>query len=347
MADIKTRESLRSIKTVNKAKRLAEKLRRGAYEAKYRADEMQNTAYEDETKYAGDKTEYYAKRIGQKTVNRSTDLVRRGMNAGTRKLRKRIQEHPSAAKSVKTAKKQIKNTQKAAKRAAEASKKMAQATARAAKVAAQAVVKAVKAIAAGAKALVSAIAAGGWVAVLIIVIVCIIALVCAAVFGWLIPNDDDYSLRTAIYTVQSGYNESLEDIKSKSTYDELEIVGEPKWRDIVCTFAVLTNLNPENSDDLMSVDPDDVDRLRNIFWNMVDVGAVVNTETKERITYVTENGMTREVRETVEVKVLYIKVHCKSAFEMKEHYSMNKKQKELLDKLMSPDFDVLWSGFNI
>lgn len=70
-------------------------------------------------------------------------------------------------------------------------KKAAVATAKFVKVAVKAIVAATKAVIAGVKALIAAIAAGGWVAVLVIVIVVVIAAIIGSVYAIFAPASDD------------------------------------------------------------------------------------------------------------------------------------------------------------
>ena len=68
----------------------------------------------------------------------------------------------------------------------QAAKATAKATATAVKAAVKATIAAVKAIIAGTKALIAAIAAGGWIAVVVIIIICLIGLLVGSVFGILL-----------------------------------------------------------------------------------------------------------------------------------------------------------------
>lgn len=95
-----------------------------------------------------------------------------------------------STQGIKTAQRTAKATQQTAKAAAKATQKAAQAakaTAKSAATGAKAAVKAtaaaVKATIAAVKGLISAIAAGGWVAVLIILLICLIAMVSGSCFG--------------------------------------------------------------------------------------------------------------------------------------------------------------------
>ena len=107
----------------------------------------------------------------------------------------------TAQKTVKTAERTAKTTVKTAQRTAKAAQKTAQATVKAsqravqaaraaaktavvtAKAIAKAIALAVKAIIAGTKALIAAIAAGGWVAVVVIIVICLIGMLLGSVFG--------------------------------------------------------------------------------------------------------------------------------------------------------------------
>lgn len=93
-------------------------------------------------------------------------------------------------KSIKTAERVAKNSQKVAKesvkatqRAIKITKHAAKVTAKAVKTTVQATIKSIKAIIAGVKALISAIIAGGWIAVVIILVIVLIAGFVAAIFN--------------------------------------------------------------------------------------------------------------------------------------------------------------------
>lgn len=93
-------------------------------------------------------------------------------------------------KTIKTAERTIKTGQKVAKETVKTSQRMikqakiiAKQTIKGAKVVAKAVVHTVKAVIAATKALISAIIAGGWVAVVIIIVMCIVGAVFASIFG--------------------------------------------------------------------------------------------------------------------------------------------------------------------
>lgn len=137
----------------------------------------------------------------------------------------------TAQKSVKTAQQSAKATAKTAKvtvkagqRAVQAAKAAAKVAVRFAKVAAKAIVAAVKAAAAAVKGIVAAIAAGGWIAVVVILLICMIGLVVGSVFGIFTPNPDKENGITIVQTVREAneeYEAQISEIKSRYDYDKI------------------------------------------------------------------------------------------------------------------------------
>lgn len=65
MPSIKTRESLRTIKTFDRAKTLGQKVKNGAGEVKEYGEELQNTRYESANEYAGNVVENTERRTAR------------------------------------------------------------------------------------------------------------------------------------------------------------------------------------------------------------------------------------------------------------------------------------------
>ena len=134
-----------------------------------------------------------------KTTARNTEKTVKASAKGTVKTTQKSVKtaHATSKAAIKTAEHTAKATKaaakasaKAAQRAAQAAKATAKATVTAVKAAVKATIAAVKAIIAGVKALVAAIAAGGWVAVVIIIVICLIALIAGSVFGIFFSGED-------------------------------------------------------------------------------------------------------------------------------------------------------------
>ena len=113
------------------------------------------------------------------TAKGSVKTAERGVKTAQATSKATIKTAEQTAKATKEA---VKASAKAAQKAAQAAKATAKATAEATKTAVRATIAAVKAIIAGTKALISALIAGGWVSVVIILIVVLLG--CAvSLFG--------------------------------------------------------------------------------------------------------------------------------------------------------------------
>ena len=212
-----------------------------------------------------------AKSTGQATVKTAKGTVKT-----TQKAVKTAQQTSKAV--IKTAEATAKATKaaaqasaKAAKAAAAAAKATAKAIVVAAKVAAKAVAAAVKAIIAAAKALVAAIAAGGWVAVVVIVVICLIAALVAC-FGIFFSSEDTGSSKTMQVVVQEinqEYQAQIDSIKASVTYDMLEMSGSMAvWPDVLSVYSVKVTTDPNNPQEAATINDEKEQLLRDIFWEM-------------------------------------------------------------------------------
>lgn len=122
-----------------------------------------------------------AKSTGQATVKTAKGTVKTAQKSAKTAQQTSKAAIMTAEATAKATKAAAQTSAKAARTTAQAAKTAAKTLAAAAKAAAKAIASVAKAIAAAVKALVAAIAAGGWVALIVIVIICLIA----AVVAWL------------------------------------------------------------------------------------------------------------------------------------------------------------------
>ena len=237
---------------------------------------------------------------------------------------------------------------------------------------ADAVMSGLKALWAVAHTQVLAIAAGGSVAVLVIVIICMIALVIGSGFGVFFaaePAGDGMSLADAITRLNGEYQDRLEEIEADHPHDRLEITSNDgsyaiAWQDVLAVFAARTS-GAENGAPVAYLDEANLERLRQIMWDMNEITWEVETQTHEVETppetetaadtaaatteedsdttddsYENEDGpATTTVTETV----LILTLHHKTAEEMREEYRFNPRQNEYLTLLSAEGAAPLWA----
>lgn len=97
MPGIKTRESLRTIKTFDRAKTLGQKVKNGAGEVKEYGEELQNTRYGSANEYAGNAVENTERRTARNVAYGAGKIG----NWGLKETRKNILKRRNRQKKFK------------------------------------------------------------------------------------------------------------------------------------------------------------------------------------------------------------------------------------------------------
>lgn len=288
-----------------------------------------------------------------KTVQKSIKTAGQAVKTPERTARTAIKTSRQAAKTteqtIKVTKKAAEAAAKAAKKSAQAAKATAKAAAQTAQAAVKATITAVKAAIAGTKALIAAIAAGGSVAVIIIIVICLIALIVGSCFGVFFSGDDTgtgMTMSTAISGINTEYTAKIDGIKASASYDKLEMRGgKAAWSDVLAVYAVKTANDPNNPTEVASMDDSKYAVLKNIFWDMHTLSSSTASKT-EKVTTETrdDSGNIIETESTVTRTYLYITVAHKSSDEIAAQYGFTDEQKVRLAELLSEENKKLWSG---
>ena len=125
--------------------------------------------------------------------------------------------------------------------------------------------------------LISAIIAGGWVSLLVIMIICMIALICWSVYGLFASanaNEGEYTMHNIITRINNEFNEKITDIKTDNPHDKLVMSGsKAEWKEVLAIYAVaynMTDLHPANPDEVqvVTLDESKEEYIRNLFWEI-------------------------------------------------------------------------------
>ncbi len=252
------------------------------------------------------------------------------------------------SRPVRRAEKEAHGAAKAADKTVQAAKTTAKEVEARAKTAGKVTSKAIKAIIASTKALVTAIAAGGWIAVMIIVIIMLISLLAGSVYGIFFSGEDSgtgLSMPMAVQEINADYNAKIEAEKASVSYDSLEVSGSrAAWKEVLAVYAVKVNTSPDSPQEVATMDNEKKHLLSNIFWDMNNISSY--TETSDTtVTVETDDGhgniLTTETTETT--TTLYITVSHKTAEEMAVQYEFTQQQKDYLADLLSDENNQLWS----
>ena len=369
-----TKENISQLKEkIQKRKAAAEQLKKQA--EKQAAQQAGQPATRWSGRQAADTVSEPAKAVRQERgAIKTLDRGKKGIKTVDRG-RKNIKQASSTAKgTIKTTSKSIKTAEKTAKasiktsqQAAKAAQRTAQATARAARAAAhaarvaartavvaakaavKATVAAVKAIIAATKALIAAIAAGGWIAVLVIIVICLIGMIIGSCFGIFFSGEDSgsgYTMQNVVQEINDDYQQQIDTTKANLSHDVLEMSGSRAvWPEVLAVYAVKTTTDPDNPQEVATIDDSKKAILTDIFWEMNQISSRTETRTETVITETDDgNGNIVETETTVTQTYLYITVSHKTAEEMAEQYGFDEEQKEQLAELLAEENRSLWSA---
>ena len=296
-----------------------------------------------------------------KTVDRSGKTIKQTAKSTGKAAAKTTQ------KTIKTAEQTVRTTIKTTQAAAKKAQKTAQATAKAAKTAAhtaratakataagikaavKATTAAVKAIIGGTKALIAAIAAGGWIAVVVIIVVCLIGLIAGSCLGIFFSGEDSgtgQTMRQAVQEINADYQSQIDTTRANVTYDKLEMSGSRAvWPEVLAVYAVKTTTDPDDSQEVATVDNGKKAILKDIFWQMNEISSRTESKTEEVITETDDgHGNIVETTTTVTRTYLYITVSHKTAEEMADHFNFTADQRQQLSELLAEENRRLWSA---
>ena len=132
---------------------------------------------------------------------------------------------------------------------------------------------AIKATIAAVKGLIAAIVAGGWVAVVIILLICLIALIVGSCFGLFFGSESTgtgTSVTQAVADLNEEYQAHIQEIETANPHDRQEITSNDgvlsvNWEDVLAVFSAKVT-GAEDGSQVASLDDAQVDELRSIMW---------------------------------------------------------------------------------
>ncbi len=294
--------------------------------------------------------------IKQSARSAGRRTIKTAEKASTKTAGKSVKTAEQTARaSIKTsqqaAKKTAEATAKSSKKAAQAAKQAAQTAARGLRAATRAAIATIKGIIAGTKALIAAIAAGGWVAVTVIVVICLVAMLAGSVFGIFFSGEstggeNPITMQTVVQEINADYDTKLQEAKDSVSYDTLEMSGSRAvWKEVLAVYAVKTNTDSENPQEVATMDDSKKGLLSNIFWEMNEISHKTETKTETVIEETDDgHGNIVETEKTETSTILYITVAHKTADEMAAQYGFNEEQKAYLAELLRDENNSLWAG---
>lgn len=367
MADIKVKDiAKKGVKTINKAVVQTERFKDNIVRTKEKAEETVSNDI-NSNEYASNKIKFATNRAFDESVNQFNKQGQKSFmktkenyqksKAKIKQLKKKIKDKrkvKSTVRNTKTAiktskevakktEKTAKETIKASKRTMQIAKETAKRTAQGVKVAIKTTISAIKAIIAGTKALVAAIVAGGWVAVIVIIVICLVALMCSSIFGIFFSSQktsaNSITMNTVVAECNQEFSDKLQSIQDSNPHDDYVLEGSmASWKDVLTVYTIKQS-NGVNQQDVMTIDDNKKNVIKQIFWDMNSLTSEVKDE------MVTEQGTNAdEMPKQVQKKVLHIKINTKTLEQMKNDYHFSPAQNKQLAELTDNKYASLWNG---
>ena len=204
-----------------------------------------------------------------------------------------------------------------------------------AKVAKEAGRKVLRAIVAAAEKLAAAIGTGGAAAVSVVVVILLVGMLFASPLGILFAGEDtgtEIKIPDAVATLNGEFTDEIYRIMEGNPYDALDMQEGMEaamlrnWRNVLAVYAVKVSTDEEHGLDVMTMDEEKLQLLREIFFNANKLEYELTTRTVdgERIT------------------TLHISVQIKDAMQMANEYGFTAQQREMLEELLKPDYDDIF-----
>ena len=366
MANIKVKDvAQKGIKTLNKAAIQTERFKDTIVRTKEKAEESVSDDI-NSVEYASNKIKFATNRTvdegihqfnkqGQKSLMKTKEnyqktkvkikafkekMKKGNVKSTIKNTKNTIKTSKQVAKNTKkTAQEALKNSQRAVKLARESARKTAQGI----RIATKATISAIKAIIAGTKALITALIAGGWVAIIIIVVICLVGLLVNSIFGIFFSNQktsaNAVTMNEVVAECNQEFADKIQSIQDTNPHEDYVLDGSmASWKDILLIYTVKQS-NGLNATDVVTMDNNKKNILKKIFWDMNSLSSEVKVEK------VIEQGVNvNEEPKEVEKKVLHIKITSKTVEDMKLQYNFNAAQNKQLAELSSDKYANLWSG---
>lgn len=350
MPDIKIKlTNQKGIKSINKRTIGMQKIKDNVVNIKEKLEDVTNN--EDNSEYENNKITKTSGYTASRVINKFNDYGKKSFIETKNNIKKyRNNKLKRNKDKIKTSKQTIYKSQKMAKENINRSKKILQYTKdvtkkniKGVRKTIKVIISSIKGIIAGTKALISAIAAVGWIAVVIIVVICFIGLLCSSSFGIFLSsennNKNSMTMKQVVSECNQDFYNKLQEIQNTNPHDDYVLDGNmTNWKDILIVYAI-KETNGNNKQEVITVDENKKAIIKQIFWDMNELSSEVKDE------MVTEQGINSdEIPKQVQKKVLHIKINNKTIEQMKVLYNFNSKQNKQLLELTNSRYSYLWNN---
>lgn len=355
MSKIKTKDVIKgTIKSLDKSAIAVERTKDVLVNIKEKGENTYNSD-SNVNEYASSKIEFTSNRTVDETIAKFNVKGKESVIATKENYKKAktkvktIKSKLTEKRKLKNATKGIKNSKKAIKSGKQITTQTIKNTNRAINLAKEAIrktvvgiksvvkvtVSSVKAIIAGTKALISALIAGGWIAVIVIIVICLIGLLCSSIFGIFLSSEstgNNITMNDVVKEINKEMADKIQNIQDTNIHDDYVLeTDRAEWKEVLAVYtAKITKGN--NETEVITIDDTKKNEIKKIFWEM------------HKITFEIKQELSEDPLEKETNTILYITISSKSIEEMMNMYHFTPIQKTQVNDLLDDEFSSMWSS---
>lgn len=199
----------------------------------------------------------------------------------------------------------------------------------------KATVSTIKSIINGTKALFDLLLAGGWIILVIIILICLIGMLCSSIFGIFFSSENTGSIITmneVITEINNDMATRIKNIQNFNIHDEYFLeIDKADWNEILSIYTAKMTKGI-NKAEVITIDEIKKQEIKKVFWDMHQILFEVKQEASD-------NYMDKKLE-----KNLYIKITSKSVEEMMKLYNFSQIQIQQVNELLNSKYSSMWSS---
>ena len=190
---------------------------------------------------------------------------------------------------------------------------------------------------------------GSGVVVMMLLLVSLVGGVMSSALGiFFTPIEGEEEMLTitdAIRQLDAEFTHELDEIQKQYEYDQLSIEGHrTSWKEVLSAYAVTAINDSTTSGDLWMMNSENLQRLREVFWQMNEIEGEMQEESHTIIEETVDEEGNIEKNEVITITHrLILHIYPLTAEEYLKGYDMTEMQQQQLEALLSPDMAELWN----
>ena len=179
------------------------------------------------------------------------------------------------------------------------------------------------------------LAAGSGAVIAVVLVLCLVGALLMSPLGIFFSGEDDgtgQTISSAVRAINQEYDAKVEELKTATPHDALSLSGSrATWVEILAVYAVKTVTDPTNGQEVITMDNEKKELMRQVFWDMNELSSFTST-------------VPGEGDDAADTTTLHITVTTKTASEMADIYGFNTDQRQQLAELLSDEYRELWNA---